>query len=819
MSVIGIDFGNENSFIAVARAGGIETLANEYSQRITPSYVAFGEKTRDLGVSAKNKQITNLKNTVYGFKKLIGRKFRDPVVQQEISYLPYNVCELPNGSIGVKVHYLDEEQVFTVQQIMGMLFTKFKEIAESNLKIKVNDCVISVPSFYTDAERRAMLDAAQIAGLDALRLMNETTAVALTYGFYKQDLPDDKPRNMIFVDMGHSALQVTACAFTKGKLRVIATVWDANVGGRDFDNVLVRYFAEDFRKRYNLDVINNKRAIMRLLTECEKLKKQMSANTNKLPLNIECFMDDKDVSGRLSREDFERMSESLFHRVEVTFKKILQESNLKCDDIEAVEVVGGSTRVPAIKRLVQKVFGKEPSTTLNLDEAVARGCALQCAMLSPAFKVKDYEILDVQPYPITLYWKAEENGEMEVFSRFHKVPFYRKLTFMRKEPFSLEARYSPKAEVSYPDTNLGNYTVTKVTPNAEGESSKVEVKLHVNIHGIFSVHSATLFEKQQEQVNETEPMDDQEQDKSNDPAKSKDEKTPNGETVPNSEETMQTEESNNDSKPETKEGKKSKKVVKTVKLPIDALLPQLSETEITNCIKSEGDMILQDKKEKEKADAKNAVEEYVYEMRENLAAKLEKFVSESDKEIFNKLLNDTEDWLYDEGEDKPKTVYIEKLEELKKLGQPIVNRMKEAEERPLAIEVFLHSLQMVRKELSRFDAKDEFYSHIDSSDMEKVHKAVIEKQDWLDRQLGALQACSNHQNPPVLASQIYQEKNSFENFVRPILTKPKPKVELPPEPQQTTDESATAGSDGADQQNGAGKSPKPQDVSEHMDMD
>lgn len=184
--------------------------------------------------------------------------------------------------------------------------------------------------------------------------MNETTATALSYGFYKQDLPEDKPRNVIFVDCGNSSLQVSACAFTKGKLKMLASTWD-QIGGRDFDSAMADYFTKEFNDRYKLNAKTNPRAHLRLLTEIEKLKKQMSANSTKLPLNIECFMDDTDVSSSLQRTQMEELCAHLFQRVELTFKKLLVESHLSLDDIHSVEIVGGSSRIPAIKQLIEQV--------------------------------------------------------------------------------------------------------------------------------------------------------------------------------------------------------------------------------------------------------------------------------------------------------------------------------------------------------------------------------------------------------------------------------------------------------------------------------
>uniref|UniRef100_A0A672IMG3 Heat shock 70 kDa protein 4L-like n=1 Tax=Salarias fasciatus TaxID=181472 RepID=A0A672IMG3_SALFA len=379
MSVVGIDVGFQNCYIAVARSGGIETIANEYSDRCTPACVSLASKNRMIGNAAKSQIITNFKNTVHGFKKFHGRAFDDPFVQAEKPKLPYSLHKLDNGNTGIKVRYLEEDKVFTCEQITGMLLTKLKETSENALKKPVVDCVISVPSFFTDAERRSVFDASQIAGLNCLRLITDTTAVALAYGIYKQDLPtpEERPRNVVFVDMGHSSFQVAITAFNKGKLKVLSTAFDPYLGGRNFDEALVDYFCEEFKSKYKLNVRDNPRAVLRLHQECEKLKKLMSANSSDLPLNIECFMNDIDVSSRMNRGHFEEMCAQYLMRVEMPLKVALEQSKLSRDDIYAVEIVGGATRIPAIKERIAKFFGKDVSTTLNADEAVARGCALQ----------------------------------------------------------------------------------------------------------------------------------------------------------------------------------------------------------------------------------------------------------------------------------------------------------------------------------------------------------------------------------------------------------------------------------------------------------
>ncbi|XP_068014997.1 heat shock 70 kDa protein 4 [Melanerpes formicivorus] len=797
MSVVGIDLGFQSCYVAVARAGGIETIANEYSDRSTPSCIAFGPKNRSIGAAAKSQVISNAKNTVQSFKRFHGRAFSDPFVQAEKASLAYELVQLPTGSTGIKAMYMEEERNFTIEQVTGMLLTKLKETAENALKKPVVDCVVSVPSFYTDAERRSVMDATQIAGLNCLRLINETTAVALAYGIYKQDLPalEEKPRNVVFVDMGHSAYQVSVCAFNKGKLKVLATAFDTTLGGRKFDEVLVEYFCEEFGKKYKLDIKSKIRALLRLYQECEKLKKLMSANASDLPMNIECFMNDIDVSGTMNRSKFLEMCDGLLARVEPPLRSILEQAKLKKEDIYAVEIVGGTTRIPAVKEKISKFFGKEVSTTLNADEAVARGCALQCAILSPAFKVREFSITDLIPYPISLRWNspAEEGlSDCEVFPKNHPAPFSKVLTFYRKEPFTLEAYYSSPKELPYPDPAIAHFLVQKVTPQTDGSSSKVKVKVRVNIHGIFSVSSASLVEVHKSDENE-EPMEtdqhakeeekmqvDQEEQKTEEQQQAQPE---------NKAESEEMETSQADSKDkkvdQPPQAKKAKVKTTTVDLPIEnQLVWQIGKDMLNLFIENEGKMIMQDKLEKERNDAKNAVEEYVYEMRDKLCGVYEKFVSEDDRNSFTLKLEDTENWLYEDGEDQPKQIYIDKLTELKTLGQPIQARFQESEERPKAFEDLGKQIQHYMKIVHSFKAKDEQYDHLDEADVGKVEKSANEAMEWMNNKLNLQNKRSLTLDPVIKAKEIQAKTKELTSICNPIVTKPKPKVELPKEEQK-----------------------------------
>ncbi|XP_063468500.1 heat shock 70 kDa protein 4 isoform X4 [Symphalangus syndactylus] len=782
MSVVGIDLGFQSCYVAVARAGGIETIANEYSDRCTPACISFGPKNRSIGAAAKSQVISNAKNTVQGFKRFHGRAFSDPFVEAEKSNLAYDIVQLPTGLTGIKV-----------------------------------------PCFYTDAERRSVMDATQIAGLNCLRLMNETTAVALAYGIYKQDLPalEEKPRNVVFVDMGHSAYQVSVCAFNRGKLKVLATAFDTTLGGRKFDEVLVNHFCEEFGKKYKLDIKSKIRALLRLSQECEKLKKLMSANASDLPLSIECFMNDVDVSGTMNRGKFLEMCNDLLARVEPPLRSVLEQTKLKKEDIYAVEIVGGATRIPAVKEKISKFFGKELSTTLNADEAVTRGCALQCAILSPAFKVREFSITDVVPYPISLRWNSpaeEGSSDCEVFSKNHAAPFSKVLTFYRKEPFTLEAYYSSPQDLPYPDPAIAQFSVQKVTPQSDGSSSKVKVKVRVNVHGIFSVSSASLVEVHKSEENE-EPME-------TDQNAKEEEKMQVDQEEPHVEEQQQQTPAENKSESEEMEtsqagskdkkmdqppqAKKAKVKTSTVDLPIEnQLLWQIDREMLNLYIENEGKMIMQDKLEKERNDAKNAVEEYVYEMRDKLSGEYEKFVSEDDRNSFTLKLEDTENWLYEDGEDQPKQVYVDKLAELKNLGQPIKIRFQESEERPKLFEELGKQIQQYMKIISSFKNKEDQYDHLDAADMTKVEKSTNEAMEWMNNKLNLQNKQSLTMDPVVKSKEIEAKIKELTSICSPIISKPKPKVEPPKEEQKNAEQNGPV--------DGQGDNPGPQAAEQGTD--
>lgn len=536
MSVVGVDLGTLNTVIAVARNRGVDvvrcsssidsywsilTLPVDHqrgfkssytvcSQQVSPlsstltlsssSLVGFGPKSRYIGEPAKTQEISNLKNTVGSLKRLAGRSLNDPDVQIEQDYVSAQLVDI-NGQVGAEVTYLGKKEQFTATQLVSMFLNKVKATASAELKLPVSDIVMSVPPWFTDVQRRGLMDAAEIAGLKLLRLINDTTATALGYGITKLDLPtaEEKPRRVAFIDIGHSNYTCSIVEFKKGELAVRSTTYDRHFGGRNFDKALVDHFAKEFKEKYKIDIKTNPKALVRVAGAAEKLKKILSANAQ-APLNIESLMNDVDVQSVMKREELEELLKPLLDRATVPLEQALAEAKLKIEDIDAIEMVGGCTRVPSLKEKISAFFGKPLSFTLNQDEAVARGCAFSCAILSPVFRVRDFSVHDIVNYPIEFTWEQspdipDEDTSLTVFNKGNVMPSTKILTFYRKQPFDLEARYA-KPEMLPGKMNpwIGRFSVKSVKADSKDDFMICKLKARLNLHGILNVESGYFVE-------------------------------------------------------------------------------------------------------------------------------------------------------------------------------------------------------------------------------------------------------------------------------------------------------------------------------------
>jgi heat shock protein 4 len=587
-----------------------------------------------------------------------------------------------------------------------MFLTRAKQTASAELKLPVNDMVIAVPAWYTDAQRRAIIDAAEISGLKILRLINETTATALGWGITKTDMPgpDEKPKRVAFIDIGHSNYTVSIVEFRKGELKVISTAYDRHFGGRNFDKAIVDHFAAEFKEKFKVDINENPKAKVRVVAACEKLKKVLSANAG-APINIESLMNDVDVRGFLKREELEEIMKPLLARSTAPLEQALAEAKLKVEDIDTIELVGGCTRVPALKASIQEFFGKQLSFTLNADEAIARGCAFACAILSPVFRVRDFSIHDICNYPIEFTWEKnseipDEDTSLTVFNRGNVMPSTKILTFYRKQAFDLEAKYA-KPEMLPGKTNpwIGRFSVKGVKPDEKDDFMICKLKARLNLNGILNVESGYYVEDMEVE----EPIEGEEvsydkqatwQSQSDQERERKRLKTTINADIY----------SQGNDEPKTR---KVKKQVKKGDLPISSGTASLDVQAIADFSEKEHSMIMEDKLVADTEDKKNELEAYIYEMRAKIDEEYAEFSNDDEKTKLKEKLETSEvstalynhhiitytnplyqDWLYEDGEDATKAVYQSKIDEIRAIGGPIAQRYldKFEEERQAALQ-------------------------------------------------------------------------------------------------------------------------------------
>ena len=846
MAVIGIDVGNQSCFVGAAIGGGIEIITNDVTDRLTPSLVSFRSQDRQIGASARGQVITNYKNTLFAFKNLLGRDFTDPIVQIEKDRLPYTVGQYPNSNhVGICVQYMGEDKWFTPTQIYAMLLRHIAVTAENTLNSKIASAVISVPAHFTDIQRRAVLDAAKLAGLNSQRLINDGNAIALAYGIYKKDLPadDQPPRNVAFVDMGHTSMQISIFAFSNGKANCIMSFSDPLLGGRYFDERLFQHFSEEFNQKCKVDIRENRKSCLKLLTECERLKKLMSSNNTSIPINIECLLDDFDLMSRMDRTQFEDLCQDILTRVESVLTQAMTLSKLRPEELYSIELVGGSSRVPAVIKLIEKVFSKEVSKTLNFDESVSKGCTIQNALLSPSIRVRQFHVVGVIPYDIRLNWTDEETGdkgEMHVFKEGSPSNLSKVLTFHRKSPFMIEAHYNNPAKTFHSNPMISLFTVNNVKPTEDGECSKIKVKFRVDNSGILIIPNVEMIEKKMVEVVEEKeaPVKEREQkpQEQTTEANSQDTQTsPSKPTEPvqptNKDENMSdpdpplteqpaasesmdttpaaTSEANQksmtpdtdvpagiESAESTAPVVKMKEIINSIVLPVRTDSRCMAKIDIDKAIEIEGHLISQDFYQAEKANAKNALEEYVYEMREKLETNLGEFIEPLEKEKLRQEIEKIDEWLIDDETQQEPSVYKEHLGRLKGMGDPVEERYRESQSRPVAFDRLGQSLVRYRKFVMESKGGSELYNHIEVEDVEKVMTAVNEKQIWLEEQISVHQKLLPFQNPKVTTTDITTQASQLENLAHPIMSKPKPKPkEEPPKDNAKPQEKQEAASE------------------------